>query len=452
MKGLVKRREEVAFCAVAAILPLGAAWLSVPPSPPPGGSASSDYSTATRIYDDAVAAGDAGKAADWVTGNALIELRAQISTDSQEALVIKTLRSPARFELLSGSDGAQFVQVREAGVQHLDIAQARGNAVIATRERTYTRVVSLTRAGGHYQLSNLSETSAPAGWVDLWGGLLVRGLLLVAAVALGLIAVVRRRVRRAVQQVSDREEVSLARSPVPAEEVLERRIRCFNGLAITDHGEDLTPTLLARRVVAFIWVYLLALEIQRPGSRTTRAALADEVFPGLPSQTQRERLRDRLRDIRAGLPESLANCIIQGNDAVGFDPTGWAIDALELRDLAAANSVVQVAAQPGTAADLEHRWPGTLLMEWEDLERVTEGRGSSHEMIDQLRLDMERSLADALQAAVKHLLTIGDAPTAVRLAERAIALRPDREDLRQSLARAYAQAGRHGAAADAQVP
>jgi DNA-binding SARP family transcriptional activator len=450
MKGLANRRAEVALFAAAAVLVLATAWLSVPPTPPPGGGASSDYRTATQAYDDAVAAGDAGKAADWVTGNALIELRAQVSTDSQEGLVIKTTRSLARFELLSGSDGAQFVQVRESGVQHLDIAQAPGDVVIASRERTYTRVVSLTRASGHYQLSNLSETSAPAGWVELWGGPLVRAALMLAALALVLVAVTRRRARPAIHHVSDPDEVPAADGPAPTEPKLERRIKCFNGLSVTDHGEDLTQTLLARRVVAFIWIYLLALEIQRPGARTTRAALADEVFPGLPTQTQRERLRDRLRDIREALPEPLATCVVQTGEAIGFDPTGWAIDVLELRDLAGASRATPLATNPGGAASLERRWRGTLFQEWEDLERVTEGRGASHELIDELRLEMETSLVEVLQRGVNLLLTLGDAPAAVRLAERAIELRPGREDLRKGLARAYAQAGRHDAAAEAE--
>ena len=361
--------------------------------------------------------------------------------------MLKTTRSPTRFELLSGSDGAQFVQVRESGVQHLDIAQAPGNAVIATRERTYSRVVSLTRAGNHYQLSNLGETSAPAGWPDQWGGLLIRALLLAAAAGLALAAMIRHRgAGRPIPQVAASANIPIAQSPVPDDSVVERSIKCFGGLAIHDHGEDLTPRLLARRVVAFIWVYLLALEIRNPGARTTRGALADEVFPGLPSQTQRERMRDRLRDIRSNLPESLANCIVQGTDGVGFDPTGWAIDAVQLRDLPLTASPLSPDVQDG----LERRWTGTLLQEWEDLERVTEGRGASHELIGDLRLEMEGSIVDALLTAVNQLLRLSDANAAVRLAERASALRPDREDARNSLARAYAQAGRHDAAAEAE--
>ena len=449
MKGLGKRREEVVFFAVAAVLLLTAAWLSLPPSPPAGGSATSAYITATRAYDDAVAAGDAGKAANWVTGNALIELRSQISTDSQEALVIKTTRSPAEFELLSGSDGAQFVQVRESGVQHLEIAQAPGNVVIATRDRTYSRVLSLTHAGSHYQLSNLSETSAPAGWWDLSGGWLIRALLVGTAVGIAFIAVLRR--RRAAWAPSAAARLAapppvVALPPEPVEPVVSRTVRCFGGLAITDNGEDLTTSLLARRVVAFIWMYLLALEIQRPGTRTSRAVLAAEIFPGLPSQTQRERLRDRLRDIRTDLPESLASSVLQVGEAIAFEPSRWDIDAVELRGLAHGARSSSIESVTSRSADLERAWSGVFLQEWEDLERVTEGRGTSHEFIADLRVELEASLVDTLMVGVERLLSLGDAAEAVRVAQRANDVRPDREDVRNGLARAYAQAGRHSAA------
>jgi DNA-binding SARP family transcriptional activator len=67
-----------------------------------------------------------------------------------------------------------------------------------------------------------------------------------------------------------------------------------------------------------------------------------------------------------------------------------------------------------------------------------------------LRLEIEASLVDVLTTAAEWLLRLGDAVTAVRIAEWASSLRPDREDVRSSLMRAYAQAGRHQAAAEAE--
>ena len=117
----------------------------------------------------------------------------------------------------------------------------------------------------------------------------------------------------------------------------------------------------------------MACELQRPGARLTRAALAAEVFPGLPVQTQRGRLRDRLRDIRADFPQALAGCIMQDGDAIGFDASGWRVDAVQLRAVTKRVRRDRPANIAAGWASVEHSWTGTLLPEWEDLEKVTEG-------------------------------------------------------------------------------
>ena len=281
---------------------------------------------------------------------------------------------------------------------------------------------------------------------------LARALLMLGATATAIAALTRH--RHAGKNPSRSEPVGPRLTPIAemgAEPVATQSIACFGGLTIHHQGSDLTPRLLARRVIAFIWVYLLALELQRPGFRLTRAALAAEVFPGLPGHAQRERLRDRLRDIRTDLPEALANCVVQGADAIGFDPSGWTIDALELREVAQKVRSESPGTIAGGWAGAEHRWSGTLLQEWEDLEKVTEGRGASHDLITDLRFELEGMVVDVSTAAAARLLVLGDAATAVRIAERASTLRPDREDVHHVLARAYAQAGRHNAAADAEI-
>jgi len=195
-------------------------------------------------------------------------------------------------------------------------------------------------------------------------------------------------------------------------------------------------------VLAFIWMYLLVREIGEEGSSVSRAALAEEIFPGLASRAQRERLRDRLRDARQYLPPRIAASVVVTGDTVSFDVRGWAIDALQLRT--AARRARE--GEPGSVSDGQDRWQGVLLPEWEELAVVTEGRGSSGELIEQLRLDLEGDLVGLLAVDAEAELTAGRAEAAVRLAERARTLRPDREDVRRVLTRAYAETGRHEAA------
>jgi Tetratricopeptide repeat len=341
------------------------------------------------------------------------------------------------------------VQVREIGLERLEFAPPPGNAVTATRDRTYDRVITLRRNGSGYQLANQSETSGPAGWWELWAKIVARGLLVAgAAVLLAGLWVVRRR-RPAVAGDAP-VPGSQPASEVPPVPIAPDRntITCFGGLRVTVHGEDLTSMLLARPVVAFIWVYLLAHEIRRPDARIPRAGLAEEVFPGLPSQTQRDRLRDRLRDIRTALPPILSECIVQTGEAVGFDAGGWSVDAIDLVRLAQLSRTAPPGDIPGGWASVERQWSGEFIPEWEDLERITEGRGTSHELIGEIRTSLEGALVDTLNVGIGQLLVLGDTGAAIRIAERARALRPDREDVRNNLARAYSQAGRHQAAAE----
>ena len=442
------RRDIVVFGAGALFL-AAALLLSLTPTLPLGGAAAEGYTQATRAYDDAVAAGDLSRAGDWVTGNALIQLRSQVALDAREEYLVRTTRSPSSFQLLDGSDGSASVQVREIGVERLEFAPPPGNAVTATRDRTYDRVVTLRRNSSGYQLANQSETSGPAGWWDLWAKTAARGLLVAGAAVLlvGLWVLRRRRPVVAGEAPVPGSKPAPEVPPVPIAPD-RNTITCFGGLRVTVDGEDLTSQLLARPVVAFIWVYLLAHVIRRPDARIPRAGLAEEVFPGLPSQTQRDRLRDRLRDIRTALPSPLSECIVQSGDAVGFDARGWSVDAIDLVRLAQLSRTAPAHEIPGGWPSIEHQWSGEFIPEWEDLERITEGRGTSHELIGELRISLEGALVDTLNVGVGQLLVLGDTGAAVRIAERASALRPDREDVRNNLARAYSQAGRHQAAAE----
>ena len=75
------------------------------------------------------------------------------------------------------------------------------------------------------------------------------------------------------------------------------RIRAIGRLALLSDGTDLAPALLAKRTLVFLWSYLLARAVaQMPA--ISRDQLADEVAPGLPTKSQRERLRKQLWDVQ----------------------------------------------------------------------------------------------------------------------------------------------------------
>jgi hypothetical protein len=53
---------------------------------------------------------------------------------------------------------------------------------------------------------------------------------------------------------------------------------------LTAGQEDVTAALLGRKVLAFLWLQLLARNLRNPHDTITRASLADELSPGLDSR------------------------------------------------------------------------------------------------------------------------------------------------------------------------
>src|SRR5439155_24419050 len=100
--------------------------------------------------------------------------------------------------------------------------------------------------------------------------------------------------------------------------------------------DDQTTELVAKPVASFVWLYLLARAIRNPRDVISRAALADEVFPGLDPKQQRTRLRQRLSDFQSSVPAPLANTIVTEGERMRFNLQGLAIDAMKLRTCASA--------------------------------------------------------------------------------------------------------------------
>jgi hypothetical protein len=181
-------------------------------------------------------------------------------------------------------------------------------------------------------------------------------------------------------------------------------------------GVDHAPALLRRPVQSFFWLYLVAREIGRPGDRITRAALADELFPGLDPESQRGRFRRRLSDVLNDLPPSLARCVWVEGEYLGLDLRGWTVDVRELFDLAstAERSQPLPAIPPDTvAASLRG---DEFLAGWEEVERrVTGGRGIAGSVVAQVREQTTSSRIRLLSCLVDDHLRHDRQEEAMRL-------------------------------------
>ncbi len=228
-------------------------------------------------------------------------------------------------------------------------------------------------------------------------------------------------------------------------------IRTLGALILRDAAEDLTPTLLRSRVYSFLWLYLLMRALATPGTRVSRGEMADELTPGLSPDKQRKRLRDRLSDLLAELPPPLKGPITLEEDFLRFDLDASSVDVVTLLDLARECAGREGLLSEALAAEVEGALvvaEGEFLPGWDEIEReVTGGRGSSRDLVRDLRGRAEDARVTLLGALAQNRIARRDAGRAIPLLEQALERRPDREDLALNLRAAYLETGQVGRAA-----
>jgi len=210
------------------------------------------------------------------------------------------------------------------------------------------------------------------------------------------------------------------------------KLRTIGRLELSAQGEELSAGLLESRILAFIWLYLLARIAAGSDPRLTRPALGDEVYPRLDPSTQRQRLRGQLRDIKQ-LVGALAKRVRIEGELVGLDLAGCDFDVLSLGALAAQcreAGILPRGLQRKAAALLLELGDGLFLPGWEDLEhRVTGGRGGAAEVVNSARRRVADDRADLAIALASTLLSAGKPSDAIRPLEDALVGAPHREDL-----------------------
>jgi DNA-binding SARP family transcriptional activator len=223
-------------------------------------------------------------------------------------------------------------------------------------------------------------------------------------------------------------------------------IRTVGGLRLTQGGDDLTASLGDRKVLAFLWLYLMARKLRNAHDSITRAALADELSPGLHSSTQRSRLRGRLSEMRNQLPSALGKRVEVAGERISLDLTDCDIDLQRLLDAdvayGKANGVLtaeQLTAIEFAVSDAD----GVFLPNWDDLEQHVNGaRGGAGEVIADLRRRVEDARSSLLRSLGEGYLAHANPEAAIGALERALEHTPDDESVARSLVAACLQSGR----------
>jgi len=223
-------------------------------------------------------------------------------------------------------------------------------------------------------------------------------------------------------------------------------LRTLGGLRVLSGSEDLTSALVDRKVLAFIWLHLLARKLRNPNDTITRASLADELSPGLESSTQRSRLRGRLSEVRNELPPAVGRRVTVSGDRITLDLTGCHSDFHELLDAEKTYRGSNGLLAPDQLAALESVLAGAdgqFLPDWDDLEHHVNGaRGGAGEVVAELRSKVDLARAGLLLTLGTAYLAHGKPEPAVGILERGLHFAPDDEAIAKSLVTACLQSGR----------
>ncbi len=326
--------------------------------------------------------------------------------------------------------------------------------------------------------------------VAIWTYVLVDGIVAIlsgddlgfygvaAGLGFGLVALPIWSVRRAAQRAAYRPPQSPFEAPAPlhtpistplaeaavaqspqapaATELVETpklatpRIRTIGRIQLLTASGDLTPSLIGKPVIGFLWLYLLARDVRTEGDRVTRGAITDEVAHGV--NDPRGRLRGYLRDL-ARLPEPFGAMVRVDDEMIGFDLGDCDADFAGLRRVAARVRQSSGRLDDGLLRDalvlLEELGDGEFLPGFEDMEkRVTQGRGVAGQVVAAVRVQIENVRADVADAVAKTLLDQGEPALAVSLLEPIVARSEERDDVARTLINALRESGQHNRAAE----
>ncbi len=292
------------------------------------------------------------------------------------------------------------------------------------------------------------------------GGSVTVLLVVLAAAGLSMVAATRGADRRPVvnSRIADTngtETTTLLQQPaelpkaamIAPNEVANRGtvIRSIGRLQLVQDGEDVSAALLQRPTLAFLWSFLLARSVLSD-QPLLRNSLADELSPGLPTQSQTKRLRDQIYNLQHDVAPVLGQMVQADRNHVRLCLNGADFDVFRLRGLSQSLNpdpdLLDQQATEEAEAFLLKLPAGEFLAGFEELENaVTEGRGAASDMVRDARLQVARWRAALACAVADHRLARRQPELALRVLEPALADAPKREGVTRRLIDAYLQTG-----------
>ena len=228
-------------------------------------------------------------------------------------------------------------------------------------------------------------------------------------------------------------------------------IRAIGPLRLVVDGRDVTAGLEGKRVLAFLFKYLLArLVLEEP--ETKRDDLAEELSPRVPEPSRLERLRKQIYKLQKTTPPEVGALVRMNQTHVWLDLESADSDFRQLTELCeriGQRDQLIDSALANQVRKMLTRTEGDFLAGFEVLEqKVNDGDGTAGQTMNAARGLIWNRRAELTVALAEYEDAMGRPDTAIAPLAAALDALPERQDLARMLATAYLKTGQTVRAAE----
>jgi len=233
-------------------------------------------------------------------------------------------------------------------------------------------------------------------------------------------------------------------------------IKAIGRLRLLVNERDVTARLNEQPRLEFLFSYLLARAVSGGDASVDRPALADEVAPGFPASSQRDRLRKQLYALQGTLGSQLKGLLQVNANRIRLELDGVDTDFGRLsqmcRLVSRRRSLIDDPLAEQIRNLLDDTGGGEFLSGFSELEhQVTEGRGSAPEVVEAARALIAGQRADLARALAEHYEASGHPQASIAYLRAALVSSPGRQDLARLLVAAYMRTGQTALADEARL-
>ncbi|HAF20609.1 MAG TPA: hypothetical protein DCK96_12815, partial [Chloroflexi bacterium] len=223
-------------------------------------------------------------------------------------------------------------------------------------------------------------------------------------------------------------------------------IKAIGRLRLLVNDRDVTKRLHEQPRLEFLFSYLLARAASGGDPNMDRPALADEVAPGFPASSQRDRLRKQLYALQTTLGSELKGTLQVSANRVSLQLGGVDTDFGRLSELwrlvSRRRSLIDKQLGEQIRNLLDDTAGREFLSGFSELEhQVTAGRSSAAEVVEAARELISGQRADLAQALAEHYEASGHPQGSIAYLRAALVGCPGRQDLARLLVAVYMRTG-----------